>query len=245
MSEKSIYIPQIITKRLSFKISEIVASDKKSLHEFIEKLVCNLFEGICVCEGYIKKKSVKLISHSSGLVIKNNIVFYVNFSCDIYFPVNGDLIMCKVASVTKAGIRGFSSQEFPSPFVAFVTKDLVFEDPVFETMQVDDIFVAKVIGSRFEANDKHVSLIAEFMERKTNALTHTPKPKIRYQKQKKSRIKSEQEDDKDDEQLQPPQQQQIKPKRQYNKRDQLKPKNEKVPTKQHESFANEKHDKDN
>ena len=230
MVENAIYTTEILTKRLAFSISEIVASDTPSLKQFIEIIVRDTFEGICVSEGYIKKKSVKLITLSSGLVIKQSIVYDITFSCDIFIPVNGSIITCKVASVTRAGIRAYSNQENPSPFIAFVTKDLVFEDPSFETMQIDDTFVCKIIGTRFEVNDKYVSIIAEFLERKDKTQIIQAKT-IRYQKQKKSRIKEEKEDDG----TKP----QVDKKRHYKRNERLK--NEKVLL-NHESLLDKKHD---
>ena len=217
------YSTEIVTKRIAFKVSAIEASDQKTLAKLIETTVCEQFEGRCISEGFVKPDSIKVITHSSGLIKSNHTIVYdVSFSCEVYVPIEGSLITCRAASVIRPGIRAYSAHEKPSPFVAFVTKDLIFEDAKFDGIQKDDVFTAKVIAKRFEINDEHISIIAEFVDMQERKKEKAPTT-IRYQKQKKSRIKEDADGDGEET---------VPKKRHYKKREQLK--NEKVLLK-HES----------
>jgi hypothetical protein len=117
-----------------------------------------------VTEGFVKPGSCKIITYSSGLIQKGTqISFQVVFECDICFPVEGMLIQCVAKNITKAGIRAESPSETPSPIVVFIARDHNFSHPAFANIQEDDTFTARVIGQRFELNDKYVSIIAELV----------------------------------------------------------------------------------
>lgn len=163
---QTIYSRGLLTRKVVLPINYI----GKNLDEVIEEYVQNTFEGKCVIEGYIKPKSTKIIRYSSGVIERGNtIVFEVIFECDICFPVEGMLISCSVKNVVKAGIRAESANEVPSPVVVFISRD----HQQINDIQVGDIITVRVIGQRFELNDKYVSIIGELVKEKE----FIPKPK--------------------------------------------------------------------
>jgi len=193
----SLFIPSVITKRISFKLIDINANDDASLRHYFETIITNKYEGLCITEGFIKKHSIKLITFSSGQIIKNCILFDITFNCDIFCPVKGSIIECRVATITKAGIRAFSSKETISPFVVYVTKDYSFtmED---ETFEIGDLFTAKVVGYRYELDDKKVEIIGEFIDmvdKKRMPYTNT---KVRMAKKKKTQKEKKEEQKKEE-----------------------------------------------
>ena len=133
----------------------------KNVQQTIERYIIDNFEGKCVVEGFIKIGSCKILTYSSGLVKGTNIGFEVVFECKICCPVEGMLIQCVAKNITKAGIRAESSDEIPSPIVVFVTRDHHYMVPYFSTIEEGTKFTARVIGQRFELNDKFVSIIGE------------------------------------------------------------------------------------
>lgn len=147
----------IINKNISLPITLV----GKNIAEIIEKYLKENYEGKCIVEGYIKHQSIQVVNYSCGIIDSNNIVFCVVFQCEIYFPVANMKISCVVKNVTKAGIRGESDTEKPSPFVVFIARDFQYNIPYFQNLKEGDKFTAKVIGQRFELNDKYVSIIAE------------------------------------------------------------------------------------
>jgi DNA-directed RNA polymerase subunit E'/Rpb7 len=160
---QSIYSRCLLTRKIVLPITII----GRNLNEIIEEFIQNNFEGKCVVEGYVKPNSSKIIRYSSGIIERgNNVVFEVIFECDVCLPVEGMLISCTVKNVVKAGIRAESSNEVPSPVVVFVAKDHHFNNQQFNETQVGDIITVRVIGQRFELNDKYVSIIGELVKEK-------------------------------------------------------------------------------
>ena len=167
---QTIYSRCLLTRKIILPINFI----GKNLDDVIEEYIHNNFEGKCVVEGYVKPNSVKIIRYSSGLIERgNNIVFEVVFECDVCFPVEGMLVSCVVKNIVKAGIRAESSTETPSPVVVFIAKDHHFNNQQFNEIQVNDTITVRVIGQRFELNDKYISIIGELVKEKD----YTMKPK--------------------------------------------------------------------
>jgi len=167
---QTIYSRCLLTRKIVVPINLI----GKNLDEVIEEYIHDNFEGKCVVEGYVKPKSSKIIRYSSGVIERgNNIVFEVLFECDVCFPVEGMLISCSVKNVVKAGVRAESANEVPSPVVVFIAKDHHYNIQQFNEIQVGDIITVRVIGQRFELNDKYVSIIGELVKEKE----FVPKPK--------------------------------------------------------------------
>lgn len=160
---QNIYSRCLLTRKIVLSIKNI----GKNLDDVIEEYIHNNFEGKCVVEGYIKPTSIKIIRYSSGVIERgSNVIFEVVFECDICFPVEGMLLSCTVKNVVKAGIRAESSTETPSPIVVFVAKDHHFNNQQFNDIQVGDIINIRVIGQRFELNDKYISIIGELVKEK-------------------------------------------------------------------------------
>ena len=161
----SIYTKCMINRTISLPITVI----GKNLKSTIETNVASSFEGKCVVEGFVKPNSCKLITYSSGLIQKGNYIsFEIVVECDVCFPVENMLISCVAKNITKAGIRAESSTESPSPIVVFIAKDHNYDNPMFGDIKEGDEFTTRVIGQRFELNDKYISIIGE--------LVKTPKP---------------------------------------------------------------------
>ena len=54
----------------------------------------------------------------------------------------------------------------PSPVIVFIAKDHHYNIQKFNEIQVGDIINVRVIGQRFELNDKYVSVIGELVKEK-------------------------------------------------------------------------------
>lgn len=176
--QNAIYSRSIITRSVIIPMNNIA----KNVKDVLEKFIINNYEGKCVVEGYIKPNSVKLITYSSGSVEGINIRFEIVFECYICCPVEGMLISCLAKNITKAGIRGESSQETPSPVVVFITRDHHYMNKKFNEIVEGDVFIARIIGQRFELNDKYVSIIAELVSSEVSTVQNKQtlkKPKLK------------------------------------------------------------------
>jgi DNA-directed RNA polymerase subunit E'/Rpb7 len=160
---QTVYSRCLITRKIGLPITTI----GKNLTENIEENIKANFEGKCVVEGYIKPNSSKIISYSSGMIQRgNNVLFDVVFECDVCFPVEGMLITCIAKNITKAGIRAESDVDVPSPIVVFIAKDHHYSVAHFTEVKEGDKITVRVIGQRFELNDKYISIIGELIKEK-------------------------------------------------------------------------------
>ena len=163
MRYEEVYSKCLISKHISIPITEI----GKNIKQTIEAYVAHHFESKCNVEGYIKPNSSNVITFSSGVIKSSNVVFEVVFECLTCFPVEGMLIKCLAKNITKAGIRAEisdASSSSASPVVIFITRDHHNTMPYFSTIQEGDSITVRVIGQRFELNDKFVSVIAELIK---------------------------------------------------------------------------------
>jgi hypothetical protein len=153
-----------ITKEIMLPITAIGQNLLSTLESTISEMVC----GKCIVDGYVKPGSITIITYSSGTLKHTNVLFNVVFNCKVCFPVAGMKLRCIIKSITKAGILANSAESYetdtPSPFRLYVARDHAFTNEIFNTMNVGQEFVAKVIDQRFELNDECIYIIAE-MER--------------------------------------------------------------------------------
>jgi DNA-directed RNA polymerase subunit E'/Rpb7 len=176
---ESIYSRCLITKKIILPMKSI----GKNIKEVIEQNLQISFEGKCITEGYIKPESCKIITYSSGLIERGNYVtFEVAFECDVCFPVEGMIIQCVAKNITKAGVRAESANEFPSPIVVFIAKDHHYNISYFADIKEGDKFNVRVIGQRFELNDKYISIIGELVkEKEPNKFRQPSKPRLVFE----------------------------------------------------------------
>ena len=154
-----IYMNTIITKRINIPIKNV----NKNIKTTLEKIISSEIEGKCITEGYIKPYSIKILTYSSGLINGATIVFEVVIECNVCNPVEGMIIPCVVKNITKAGIRAQTNEEV-SPVVIFIARDHHYMSQKFSNIKEGETINAKVIGQRFELNDKYISIIAELVE---------------------------------------------------------------------------------
>ena len=157
----SIYSRCLITRNIILPITSI----GKTIKEIIEENIKNNYEGKCLVEGFIKPNSSKIVTYSSGIIYRGSSVsFEIVFECEVCFPVEGMLISCVAKNITKAGIRAESASDVPSPVVVFIAKDHHYNISYFNEVKEGDKIIVRVIGQRFELNDKYVSVIGELIK---------------------------------------------------------------------------------
>lgn len=160
-----VYAKSVITRRVRLPINAIGSGLKSTLEEKISYEI----EGKCINEGYVKPNSCKILTYSSGKVMSDSfIIFEIVVECDICLPVEGMIIECVAKNITKAGIRAEIKEvsDISSPVIVFVARDHHYSKKHFATIKESDIINVRVIGQRFELNDKYISVIAELIEPK-------------------------------------------------------------------------------
>ena len=159
-----IYTTNIITRRINLKINYVGQNLKQNLEEKIKSEI----EGKCIIEGYIKPESCKIITFSSGIIKSDYVQFEVVIECLICNPVEGIIVNCIAENITKAGIRATLDEE-NSPLVIFIARDHFHLSDYFNTITEKMEIKVRVIGQRYELNDKYISVIGELVEHSTTS----------------------------------------------------------------------------
>lgn len=149
----------MLSDKLEVNFKDINANIYNTLQKIIKKKV----EGICIDEGYVKLDSVNLISYSSGELFANKVVFDIVYECLVANTVESMTFDCIVKSITKVGIRAEINESI-SPFVVFIARDHHFDNELFSKINENDIINVRVLGQRYELNNKFISVIAELVD---------------------------------------------------------------------------------
>jgi len=142
-----------------------------NIKEVLEQYISNKIGGKCISEGYIKPNSIKIISYSNGVVEGTNIRFEVVIEMKVCSPVEGTQIRCIVKNITKAGIRA-EVDEDPTPVVIFIARDHNYMSKNFSSIKEKEEIKVRVIGQRYELNDKYISIIAELITDKSKSTSN-------------------------------------------------------------------------
>jgi hypothetical protein len=156
-SNDGLYVKNILSEKININFKNINSNLDDLLQDILKQK-----EGICVKEGYIKPNSIKLMSYSCGELYSNNVQFQVIYECLLSVPVESMELNCIVKSTTKIGIRAELNDDY-NPFLIFIARDHHYNNEYFSTIKVNDIINVKIIGQRFELNDKYISIIGELL----------------------------------------------------------------------------------
>ena len=109
-----------------------------------------------------KKNTVKLKTYSSPIIYEDGAIFDVVYEAEVCNPVKNMIIKCKVESVIKPGIEAYLYNETykTSPFIVYISRDLYYDDPKFLELKENDIFMCRVISSKFGINDQFITIYA-------------------------------------------------------------------------------------
>ena len=160
--EYGVYIMSMLSKRVVLKITEI----GKNIKQNLERKIKYGIEGKCITEGFIRPKTVELVSYSCGLIKDDHIEFHVIYRCLVCNPIKDVEVECKVKNITKAGIHAeVRDDEDNVPITIFVARDHNYTNNVFDNVEVDTIIRTKIIGVRFELNDPSITAIAQLLDK--------------------------------------------------------------------------------
>jgi DNA-directed RNA polymerase subunit E'/Rpb7 len=171
-----IYMRNMITRRVTIPMSQV----GKNLKIILHKIISSQIEGKCTVEGYIKPGTVKVLTYSNGILSGDEISFEVVFECLACLPVEGMHIKVVAKNITKAGIRAETDDEV-SPVVVFVARDHHYKGQTaeyFASIKEGDIINVRVIGQRYELNDKYISVIAELLQSSEEKAKIKAKPRF-------------------------------------------------------------------
>ena len=166
--DNELYSKALFSKEVCVSITNI----GRNIKETLERIISSEIDSKCIVQGYVKPGSVRVQNYSTGLILTDKIVFNVVIECYICNPVEGMIINCFAENITKAGIRALISKE-NSPLLIFVARDHNYMSSYFNSVKENDNIKVKVIGQRYELNDKYISIIGSLVEETENILNPT------------------------------------------------------------------------
>ncbi len=156
-----VYVNSMLSKKIVLSISEIGKNIKSNL----EKKIKYSIEGRCIAEGFVRPKTVDVVSYSCGLIKDDHIEFQVIYRCLICNPIKDMEMDCVVNNVTKAGIHAFVKDDDDNiPVTVFVARDHNISVPYFESVKEKDHIRVRIIGTRYELNDPSITAIAAIIQ---------------------------------------------------------------------------------
>jgi len=145
---------------IPFVLINMHASSRENIMALLHTTLISCIEGRCITEGFIKPRSTRIIDFKCGKIIAKNVQFNIVIECLVCNPRAQSIISCVAKNITQAGIRAISDDEY-SPIVVYITRDFGVDSDktYYNSIKEGDKINIKVIGKRFEMNDKHIQII--------------------------------------------------------------------------------------
>jgi len=152
-----LYQTQLISEKILIPFNKI----GKDMETYFKSYAETYIEGKCRNEGYIDIGKTKVIKYSAGLLQGSNVEFTVIYEVNTCLPYEDMEISCIVKNINKIGVRCIIKEE-NNPMNIFISKEHNTHVDL-DTYHEDNIIKVKVLGHRFELNDKFISIIAEII----------------------------------------------------------------------------------
>jgi hypothetical protein len=167
-SESNCYSDCMACRKITIPYNEVTKhAAAGKVTEMIRKHISRQIENKCTIEGFVHPNTCKVLSHSSGMLQGPNVVFDVAYKCSVFLPCEGAVLVCRVKSVTGAGIlAGINNASVVNPVVVYVLREHHASESsssYFNAVKPDSVIHVRVVGRRFELNDTHVSVIGELL----------------------------------------------------------------------------------
>ena len=116
------------------------------------------YEGICVAEGYIQRRSITVVEHSLGRInyIKGGLDYTVKFQADICMPHPGQIFRMPVVLKSKLGLHAEAT-----PIKALLPRDLHIGMTDFEDVAEKEEIEYEVVGARFQQGDESIVVLGK------------------------------------------------------------------------------------
>ena len=152
---------------IPFVLINMHASSRSSILALLHTTLVSCIEGRCISEGFIKPETVRIVDFKCGKIVAKNVQFNLIIECWVCNPVQNNTINCLANNVTQAGIRAISNDKH-LPVVIYISRDysMLTQNSYYNTIKEGDKIVVKVIGKRFEMNDKFIQIIGELVSPK-------------------------------------------------------------------------------
>lgn len=161
----NIYFEKIIKKKILLNFNEI----NQDIDTNILNKIKNLYENVCIEDGFIKKDSIEIIDRSNGYInqtnLLNNIIFNILFKCQICNPKKNMTCQCKIVEVIKPG---FIAEYYPLSVI--VPINLHNNKNLFKKYKENDTITIKILDSKFIKNESEIQVVGILIEDSTKKI---------------------------------------------------------------------------
>lgn len=162
---------------IPFILINMHASSRSNILALLHTTLVSCIEGRCISEGFIKPNTVRIVDFKCGKLVAKNVQFNLVIECYVCNPLENATINCIANNITQAGIRAISNDKY-LPVVIYISRDysMLTQNTYYSEVKEGDRIAIKVIGKRFEMNDKFIQIIGELVSpKKERVLSKTPK----------------------------------------------------------------------
>lgn len=149
----------LVERRLLTRNVHVHAKDlKRNIETSLLAQLRHHFEGRCVPEGYLMRRSLTVVEHSLGRLnlIRGGMDYVVKFQADVCLPHPGQLFRAPVVLKSKIGLHA----ELP-PLKILLPRDLHIGNPDFEDAAEQQEIEVEVVGSRFQQGDESIVVLGK------------------------------------------------------------------------------------
>ena len=143
---------------------------KRNLETSLLAQLRHQYEGRCVPEGFLMRRSIAVVEHSLGRMnlIRGGLDYVVKFQADVCLPHPGQTFRAPVILKSKIGLHA----ELP-PLKFLLPRDLHIGNGDFEEAADGQEVEIEVIGSRFQQGDDRIVVLGKL---RTIVRPEAPKP---------------------------------------------------------------------
>ena len=158
-----IFVKSVLVDKIKVKPRYI----NKNIASYLLLSLKTKFEGKCTHHGFIKPGSISIVKYSLGNVLavslNGDMIYHVQFIAKICNPSINTIIDARVVNTNKFGILAEYSIESGNSRVPIleiiIAKNATDKMQELESIKTNDNIKVKVIGKKFELNDKKISVV--------------------------------------------------------------------------------------
>ena len=165
---------------IPFILINMHASSRSNILALLHTTLVSCIEGRCISEGFIKPETVRIVDFKCGKIVAKNVQFNLVIECFICNPAQNATINCIANNITQAGIRAISHDKH-LPVIVYISRDysMLTQNTYYNTVKEGEKIAVRVIGKRFEMNDKFIQIIGELVPPKKERISlKTPKKSV-------------------------------------------------------------------
>jgi len=169
----TLFIPIKFKVDISLLVSEVQFNKEYniSLNDILKNKLIEKYEGICSKFGYIKKKSLVMLSRSCGEFIKehfnSSLLFHISCKGDVCNPAIGSKFKCKVVNKNSFGLTcegEHDGEVVMRIMIPNTTAKILNEIDITNEVKINDIILIEVLGNKYLLLEKVITIIGRALK---------------------------------------------------------------------------------